>query len=83
MTGAAPVAAARTSDLGWNERLIIAPLVILIVFLGVYPKPVLDRITPSVNQLVVHVDRVTHTPIPADLTSGPARGRPAVAEGAP
>ena len=29
--------------------------------LGVFPKPVLDRITPSVNQLVVHVDQVTHT----------------------
>ena len=39
----------------------MAPLIVLIVFLGVYPKPVLDRITPSVNQLVAHVDQVTHT----------------------
>ncbi len=53
------------------------------MFLGVYPKPVLDRITPSVNQLVVHVDRVTRTPIPAELTSGSALGRPAATEGAP
>ena len=51
----------KTRDLGWNERLIVAPLMVLIVVLGVYPKPVLDRITPSVNQLVVHVDRVTNT----------------------
>ena len=58
------------------------------MFLGVYPKPVLDRITPSVNQLVVHVDRVTNTPVPADLQS--SRPRPtsvtstsASAEGAP
>ena len=35
----------------WLERLVMAPLIILIVFLGVYPKPVLDRINPSVNQL--------------------------------
>jgi NADH-quinone oxidoreductase subunit M len=45
--------------------LIVAPLIILIVVLGVYPKPVLDRITPSVEQLVHHVDQATHTPIPA------------------
>ncbi len=63
---------ATTRDLGWNERLIVAPLVILIVALGVYPKPVLDRITPSVNQLVVHVDRVTGTTVPAGL-AGPTR----------
>jgi NADH-quinone oxidoreductase subunit M len=41
------------------ERLVMAPLIILIVFLGVYPKPVLDRINPSVNQLIAHVDSST------------------------
>jgi NADH-quinone oxidoreductase subunit M len=59
--------AAKTRDLVWSEKLIVAPLIAIIVLLGVYPKPVLDRITPSVNQLVVHVDRVTHTPVPASL----------------
>ena len=39
----------------------MAPLIILIVFLGVYPKPVLDRINPSVNQLMAHVESVTGT----------------------
>jgi NADH-quinone oxidoreductase subunit M len=72
---------AKTKDLGWSERLVIAPLIILIVALGVFPKPVLDRITPSVNQLVAHVDQVTHTPVPAGLSaqSGLATrdGRPA------
>jgi NADH-quinone oxidoreductase subunit M len=62
----------KMKDLGASERLIIAPLIILIVFLGVFPKPILDRITPSVNQLVVHIDRVTHTRIPANLLSGSA-----------
>ena len=41
------------------ERLVVAPLIILIVFLGVYPKPVLDRINPSVNQLIAHVESST------------------------
>ena len=53
----------------------MAPLIVLIVFLGVFPKPVLDRITPSVNRLVVHVDQVTHTPVPADLRRRTAGGR--------
>jgi NADH:ubiquinone oxidoreductase subunit 4 (subunit M) len=29
--------------------------VVLIVALGVFPHPVLDRISPSVNQLIHHV----------------------------
>jgi NADH-quinone oxidoreductase subunit M len=66
----------KTRDLGWSERLIIAPLIILIVAIGVFPKPVLDRITPSVDQLVIHVDRVTHTRIPAGLHAGYASVAP-------
>ncbi len=60
-----------TRDLSWNERLIVAPLIVLIVLLGVFPKPVLDRITPSVNQLVIHIDRVTNTKMPAGLDPEP------------
>ena len=37
------------------EGLSLAPLVALIVFLGVYPKPVLERIELSVVALVSHV----------------------------
>ena len=46
-------------DLGLLERAVMAPLIILIVFLGVYPKPVLDRINPSVDQLIAHVESST------------------------
>ena len=49
----------KTRDLVLIERLVMAPLIILIVFLGVYPKPVLDRINPSVNQLIAHVESST------------------------
>ncbi len=40
-----------------TEGLVIAPLLGLIVFLGVYPAPMLDRIEPSVERLIEHVDR--------------------------
>jgi NADH-quinone oxidoreductase subunit M len=46
---------AAISDLGTRERLILVPVVLLIVALGVFPKPVIDMIQPSVHQLIVHV----------------------------
>jgi NADH-quinone oxidoreductase subunit M len=42
----------RFPDLSTAEKMVMAPLIALIVFLGVYPKPLLDRIEPSV-QLVI------------------------------
>jgi NADH-quinone oxidoreductase subunit M len=48
---------AHTPDLTWREGAVIAPLIALIVFLGVYPKPVLDRVAPSVDALVEHVEQ--------------------------
>ncbi len=44
-------------ELRFSEGLVIAPLVAIIVFLGVYPGPVLERMEPSVKALVEHVDR--------------------------
>jgi len=34
-----------------RERTVMLPLLVAIVFLGLYPKPVLDRIQPSVDRL--------------------------------
>ena len=42
-------------DVNWREKLVLAPLLLLIVGMGVYPKPILDRINPSVDQLIHHV----------------------------
>ncbi len=39
-------------DMGWREVTLFAPLVILTILLGVYPKPVLDISTASVTQLI-------------------------------
>jgi NADH-quinone oxidoreductase subunit M len=52
------------AEIHWREALVVAPLIGLIVFLGVWPKPVLDRITPSVDQLVHHVQVVGHARLP-------------------
>jgi NADH-quinone oxidoreductase subunit M len=50
---------AEVGDLRFSEGLVLAPLLALIVFLGVYPKPVLDRIAPSVAALIQHVEDQT------------------------
>jgi NADH-quinone oxidoreductase subunit M len=43
-------------DIRTREFLVMVPLLALIVALGVYPKPVLDRIQPSVDRLLEHID---------------------------
>jgi NADH-quinone oxidoreductase subunit M len=50
---------ASVRDLKLSEGLVMAPLIGLIVFLGVFPKPVLDRIEPSVDRLICHVQEHT------------------------
>ncbi len=47
---------AKMADLRWREGLVLAPLLALIVFLGVYPRPVLERMEPAVEALVAHVE---------------------------
>jgi len=42
-------------DLNLREKLVMVPLLLLIVGMGVYPKPVLDRINPTVDQLLHRV----------------------------
>ncbi len=39
-------------DIGWREAVVFAPLVILTILFGIYPKPVLDLSAASVTQLM-------------------------------
>jgi NADH-quinone oxidoreductase subunit M len=39
-------------DIGWREMVVLAPLVILTIVFGIYPKPVLDISAASVAQLM-------------------------------
>jgi NADH-quinone oxidoreductase subunit M len=42
----------RLPDLNVRELAMLAPLLVLIVAIGVYPKPFLDRIEPSAQKIV-------------------------------
>ncbi len=47
-------------DIGWREMAILAPLVILTILIGVYPKPVLDFSAVSVSQLIDNYHHALH-----------------------
>jgi NADH-quinone oxidoreductase subunit M len=74
-------------DLKLTERLVMVPLLVLIVFLGIYPKPVLDRIEPSVNRILTRmeeqVDRYDQprTQNGSELNEVPAEGTEGHGEG--
>jgi NADH-quinone oxidoreductase subunit M len=53
MYGEVKPATANFADLSVTEMLIAVPLVILIIAMGVYPKPVFDIIQPVVNSILM------------------------------
>jgi NADH-quinone oxidoreductase subunit M len=58
----------RMTDLTLREKVVIAPMLVAIVALGVFPKPVLDRITPSVERILDRVGQ--EDPEPTAGTTG-------------
>ena len=49
-------------DMRFRETVMLAPLLVLIVFIGVYPKPFLDRIEPSAERVVTQLRTATRVP---------------------
>jgi NADH-quinone oxidoreductase subunit M len=43
---------AAITDVGWREIVVLAPLVVLTIVFGLYPRPVLDISAVSVAQLI-------------------------------
>jgi NADH-quinone oxidoreductase subunit M len=46
----------RLRDLGVREVCVVAPLLLLTVFIGLYPKPLLDRVEPTMRGLIAHFE---------------------------
>lgn len=60
-----PAAADRqTADLRRGELLTLAPFVIAVVALGVYPKPLLDAVEPAANELLEHFEEHSGFEVP-------------------
>ncbi len=44
------------SDLDWRETAMFVPIVVLVIALGVYPSLIMEKISPSVKQLVAQIE---------------------------
>jgi NADH-quinone oxidoreductase subunit M len=44
-------------DLNWRELGLLVPILVGILWMGVYPKPVLDRMEASARKFVQYVDQ--------------------------
>jgi NADH-quinone oxidoreductase subunit M len=62
MTGPTREEVAGIKDLGVREIASLAPVLVLVVVLGFFPKPLLDVINPSVKHTLAQVDK--HDPAP-------------------
>ncbi|HET9564735.1 MAG TPA: proton-conducting transporter membrane subunit, partial [Mycobacterium sp.] len=60
----------RLRDLIPRELAVVAPLIALLLVLGVYPKPALDVINPAVNHTLTTINQPDPAP---KLAEGPAR----------
>ncbi len=46
-------------DLTLREKLVMFPLIILIFWIGIYPKPFLEKIEPAANMVMKHMERAS------------------------
>ncbi|MEV6280748.1 NADH-quinone oxidoreductase subunit M [Nocardia sp. NPDC051832] len=73
MTGPVTKGSERIHDLVPREYAVVVPLIAALIFLGVYPKPVLDFIDPAVTQTLTTIGVQDPEPsIPAVTEAGPA-----------
>ncbi len=61
-------------DLNGREFATFVPLIVLAVWIGIYPKPFLDRLNTSVNRVVARVSPQYMNAIAADCTTPAAAG---------
>ena len=49
---------AGVTDLSLREIVVVAPLVVLMLGIGLYPKPIYDRVNPTVEQIISEIEPV-------------------------
>ena len=58
-------------DLDWREIAMLAPLVVVIGVVGVYPQPFLSRIEPSAQRVVTQLRTGSVLPNATGVAEGP------------
>jgi NADH-quinone oxidoreductase subunit M len=64
------------AELKWSEGLVLLPFIGIIVFTGIFPKPMTERIEPSVRAYIEHIESKTDfvDPQPELTPSNPVKG---------
>ncbi|MGY5130116.1 NADH-quinone oxidoreductase subunit M [Streptomyces nigrescens] len=75
MTGPVKAEVKSMPDLRVRELVVVAPLIALLLFLGVYPKPLTDLVDPAVGHTLSVVDKKDPKP-PVQVDAVPGQGRP-------
>jgi NADH-quinone oxidoreductase subunit M len=81
-TGVPNEATSKMKDVNVREVFVVAPLVLLSLFIGLYPKPVLERVEPTVKRVIANFEHKTDyrepkTPKALDrLKSEPGKSAP-------
>lgn len=57
-------------DLDGREKLVLIPLVILIFWIGIYPKPFLIRLEPAVERILARVHKIEKADVDTSDTPG-------------
>ncbi|MFE1172106.1 NADH-quinone oxidoreductase subunit M [Streptomyces sp. NPDC058773] len=79
MTGPVKTEVQRMPDLRVRELVVVAPLIALLLFLGVYPKPLTDLVNPAVGHTLSVVDKKDPKPtVQVDAEPGGGRAGQAV-----
>ncbi|WP_411141701.1 NADH-quinone oxidoreductase subunit M [Streptomyces sp. x-80] len=79
MTGPVRAEVRTMPDLRVRELVVVAPLIALLIFLGVYPKPLTDLVNPAVGHTLSVVDKKDPQPaVQVDAVPGGDRRGPAV-----
>jgi NADH-quinone oxidoreductase subunit M len=68
------------ADVGFREVALFVPLIILAVWIGLYPSPFLRRLDTSVTRVIARVSPQYVQQNVADCTTAPAPGQPQPAE---
>ncbi|MCF3175284.1 NADH-quinone oxidoreductase subunit M [Streptomyces sioyaensis] len=75
MTGPVKSEVTGMPDLRVRELVVVAPLIALLLFLGVYPKPLTDLVNPAVDHTLSVVDKKDPKPT-VQVDAVPGGGRP-------
>ncbi|MCE4947779.1 NADH-quinone oxidoreductase subunit M [Streptomyces noursei] len=74
MTGPVKAEVSKMPDLRARELVVVAPLIALLLFLGVYPKPLTDIVNPAVQHTLTVVDKTDPKPsVKVDAVPGSGR----------